>query len=177
MTTTWDNLIQQIKDRLDIVEVVSEYVVLKKSGNSYLGICPFHNDSNPSMRVTPHMGIYKCFSCGEGGDALKFLMKIRNMEFKDLILELADRFDLEVPQYSAKAGASSEDVKMPAKEPVAAEIFGVEVMDLEDAVKALWKENIYAESGMGCTGPVVLISDANHDKAVEILKKAGYISG
>lgn len=83
----------------------------------------------------------------------------------------------EIKAKNAKAGASSEDVKMPAKEPVAAEIFGVEVMDLEDAVKALWKENIYAESGMGCTGPVVLISDANHDKAVEILKKAGYISG
>ena len=76
-----------------------------------------------------------------------------------------------------KAQASpSEDVKMPPKEPVPAAILGVEVMDLEDAVKALWKEGIYAESGMGCTGPVVIMSEANEPKAREILKKAGYIS-
>lgn len=74
------------------------------------------------------------------------------------------------------AGAASEDVKMPLKEPVPAAILGVEVMDLEDAVKALWKEGIYAESGMGCTGPVVMMSDANEAKAREVLKKAGYIS-
>ena len=74
------------------------------------------------------------------------------------------------------SGATSEDVKMPPKEPVPAAILGVEVMDLEDAVKALWKEGIYAESGMGCTGPVVMMSDANEAKAREVLKKAGYIS-
>ena len=74
------------------------------------------------------------------------------------------------------AGAASEDVKMPEKEPVPAAILGVEVMDLEDAVKALWKEGIYAESGMGCTGPVVMMSEANEAKSREILKKAGFIS-
>ena len=65
---------------------------------------------------------------------------------------------------------------MPPKEPVPVAILGVEVMDLEDAVKTLWKEGIYTESGMGCTGPVVMMSDANEAKAREILKKAGYIS-
>ena len=57
-----------------------------------------------------------------------------------------------------------------------ASIAGIEVMDLEDAAKALWKEGIYAETGMGCTGPLVMMSDANHDKALEILRKAGYVS-
>ena len=76
---------------------------------------------------------------------------------------------------SKSGGSSSEEIKMPPKEPVAAEIFGVEVMDLEDAVKALWKENIYAESGMGCTGPVLLTSEANEAKSREILKAAGYL--
>ena len=74
------------------------------------------------------------------------------------------------------AGAASEDVKMPTKEPVPAALLGVDDMALEDAVKALWKEGIYAESGMGCTGPVVMMSDANEAKARDILKKAGYIS-
>ena len=64
---------------------------------------------------------------------------------------------------------------MPPKEVVTAQIPGVEVMDLDDAVKCLWKVGIYAESGMGCTGPIILMSDANKAKAAEELKKAGYI--
>ena len=72
--------------------------------------------------------------------------------------------------------AAAEDVKEPPKEIVTAQIAGIEVMDLEDAVKALWKINIYAESGMGCTGPIVRVSEANLAKAEEELKKAGYVS-
>ena len=86
----------------------------------------------------------------------------------------AIRADLKAAQ--EKAGAPKEEVKAPPAEIVTAQIPGIEVMDLEDAVQALWKENIYAESGMGCTGPIVRISEANKEKAVEILKKAGYVS-
>jgi DNA primase len=93
MATTWDELIQEIKNRLDIVDVISEQVVLKKRGNSYWGLCPFHKDKNPSFCVTPSMGIYKCFSCGEAGDAIKFIMKTKNMEFKDVIFELAEKWN------------------------------------------------------------------------------------
>lgn len=82
---------------------------------------------------------------------------------------------LEARKASTKSAAPAEEVKAPPAEPCPAAILGVEVMDLEDAVKVLWKAGIYAESGMGCTGPVVLMSDANHDKAVELLKAAGYI--
>ena len=77
---------------------------------------------------------------------------------------------------ASKPAAAEEDVKEPPKETVTAQIPGIEVMDLDDAVAALWKAGIYAESGMGCTGPIVLMSEANHDKAVEILKAAGYVS-
>ena len=77
MSGTWDELIQEIKSRLDIVDGVSEQVILKKRGSTYWGLCPFHKDKNPSFAVTPHMGIYKCFSCGEAGDALKFIMKTK----------------------------------------------------------------------------------------------------
>lgn len=76
---------------------------------------------------------------------------------------------------SNKPAESSEDVKEPPKEVVTAAIAGVEVMDLEDAVKTLWKFNIYAESGMGCTGPIIRVSEANLGKAEEALKEAGYI--
>ena len=71
--------------------------------------------------------------------------------------------------------ASSEEVKMPDKEVVSATISGIDILEIEDAVQALWKENIYAESGMGCTGPIVQVSDANLDKASQILKQNGYI--
>ncbi len=82
---------------------------------------------------------------------------------------------LEARKASAKATAPAEEVKAPPAEPVTASIPGIEVMDLEDAAKALWKAGIYAETGMGCTGPLVMMSPANKDRAVEILKAAGYI--
>lgn len=75
-----------------------------------------------------------------------------------------------------KKESSEEKVEMPPKEVVTSSIAGIEVMDLEDAVNVLWKEKIYAESGMGCTGPLVMISDANREKSFEILKKAGFVS-
>ena len=77
---------------------------------------------------------------------------------------------------AAKPAAAEEEVKEPPKEIVTAQIAGIEVMDLEDAVRALWKIEVYAESGMGCTGPIIRVSEANLAKAEEELKKAGYIN-
>jgi len=74
-----------------------------------------------------------------------------------------------------KPAADTEEVKAPPAEPCTASIPGIEVMDLEDAAKCLWKAGIYAETGMGCTGPLVMMSQANYDKSVELLKAAGYI--
>lgn len=82
---------------------------------------------------------------------------------------------LEEIKAASKPAAAAEEVKCPPKEIVTAAIPGIEVLDLEDAAKVLWKEGIYAETGMGCTGPLVMISEANHEKAIELLKKAGYI--
>ena len=88
---------------------------------------------------------------------------------------LDDILKASAPAKTAEAEAEEEDVPMPAKEVVTAAIPGIEVMDIDNAVKALWKAGIYAEGGMGCTGPIVQISEANKDKAVEILTKAGFI--
>ena len=96
--SSFEELISLIKDRLDIVDVVSQFVALKKSGANYWGLCPFHNDKKPSMSVSPSKGIYKCFSCGAGGDALNFLVKIQNREYKDVIFELADKYGFELPK-------------------------------------------------------------------------------
>jgi len=98
MANTIEELVSQIKDRLDIVEVVSEQVILKKNGGHYWGLCPFHKEKTQSFSVNPNLGIYKCFGCGEGGDALTFIMKTQNKEFIEVISELAAKFGLEMPQ-------------------------------------------------------------------------------
>ena len=98
MALSYEDVVSQIKDRLDIVDVVSQSVVLKKQGANYWGLCPFHDDKKPSLCVSPSKGIYKCFSCGAGGDALTFLLKTQNKDFKELIAELAEKFGIELPK-------------------------------------------------------------------------------
>ncbi len=98
MADTFQELVAQIKDRLDIVEVVQKEVILTKKGANYWGLCPFHKEKTPSFTVSPKLGIYKCFSCGAGGDALTFIQKTQNLEFYPMIVDLAEKFGLEVPK-------------------------------------------------------------------------------
>ena len=80
--------IEAVKERADIVDVVGEHVVLKKKGREFVGICPFHDDSKPSMTVSPAKQFYYCFSCGAGGNSIKFLMEFQRQSFGDVVLEL-----------------------------------------------------------------------------------------
>ena len=84
-----DSVIQEIKDRLDVVTVVGRYVPLKKSGSSYKGLCPFHSEKTPSFHVFPHTGTWKCFGCGAGGDIFTFVEKKENLPFSDVLRMLA----------------------------------------------------------------------------------------
>ncbi len=88
--------IEEVKDKADIVEVISEHVVLKKKGKEFVGICPFHDDSKPSMTVSPAKQFYYCFSCGAGGNAIKFLMEFTRNNFSDVVLSLANKNNIEV---------------------------------------------------------------------------------
>ena len=88
--------IESVKERVDIVDVVGEHVVLKKKGKEYIGICPFHDDSKPSMSVIPGKQFYYCFSCGAGGNAIKFLMEFQRQSFSDVVLELAKKYQVPV---------------------------------------------------------------------------------
>ena len=138
MANSFEEVISLIKDRLDIVDVVSQYVVLKKSGANYWGLCPFHNDKKPSMSVSPSKGIYKCFSCGAGGDALSFLVKIQNREYKDVILELAEKYGIELPQkfHSSKENKNQKKEMISACEK-AAKFYKLQLKTAEDANKAM----------------------------------------
>jgi DNA primase len=82
-------IIDQIRERTDIVEVVQRHVSLKRRGNSWLGLCPFHQEKTPSFNVVPTKGIYHCFGCGEGGDVFKFIMRMNGLGFMDAVRELA----------------------------------------------------------------------------------------
>ena len=88
--------IDAVKERADIVDVVGEHVVLKKKGREYVGVCPFHDDSKPSMTVSPQKQFYYCFSCGAGGNSIKFLMEFQRQSFSDVVLDLARRYQLPV---------------------------------------------------------------------------------
>ena len=99
---SYQQAIEKIKESLDIVDVISKYVVLKKAGRNFQGLCPFHNEKTPSFVVTPDKQIFKCFGCGEGGDVFTFLMKINNQSFNEVIEEQALNLGIELPKFNKK---------------------------------------------------------------------------
>ena len=98
-------LVEEIRSRSDIVDVISGYIRLQRKGSNYVGVCPFHNDRNPSMSVNQPRQIYHCFSCGAGGDVFKFVMDYEGLTFPEAMRTLADRAGVELPrqEYSEEA--------------------------------------------------------------------------
>ncbi len=185
VANSFDEVISLIKDRLDIVDVVSQYVVLKKTGANYWGICPFHNDSKPSMSVSPTKGIYKCFSCGTGGDALNFLVRIQNREYKDVILELAEKFGIELPKkFTPNNENKTQKIEMLQACEKAAKFYNLQLKIATDANKA--NSTLHAR---GITEEVIqkftlgwapdkfdmLYKELSKEFKDEILEKAGLI--
>ena len=152
MSNTLEELIAQIKDRLDIVEVVSERVILKKNGGHFWGLCPFHKEKTPSFSVNPNLGIYKCFGCGEGGDALTFIMKTQNKEFIEVIRELAERFGLEMPKNYVKGESKGQKDEMIKACTKAAEFYNLRL--LKDKEPETTKVMEYL-SGRGITKDII----------------------
>lgn len=100
-----DDLIEEIRMRNDIVDVISGYVKLQRKGSSYFGLCPFHNEKSPSFSVSPSKQMYYCFGCGAGGNVFTFLMEYENYSFMEALRALADRAGIQLPQqeYSQEA--------------------------------------------------------------------------
>lgn len=89
---------EEVKDAADIVEVISDYVKLKRSGSGFSGLCPYHNEKSPSFNVNPSMGIFKCFGCGESGDVFKFVMDQEGIGFPEAVRQLAERYGVFIPE-------------------------------------------------------------------------------
>ena len=100
-----DDMIEEVRTRNDIVDVISGYVKLQRKGSSYFGLCPFHNEKSPSFSVSPSKQMYYCFGCGAGGNVFTFLMEYENFTFPEAVKALADRAGMELPEveYSEEA--------------------------------------------------------------------------
>ena len=93
-----EDIVEEVRTKNDIVDIVSGYVKLQKKGSNYFGLCPFHNEKSPSFSVSPSKQMYYCFGCGAGGNAITFLMEYENYSFPEALQVLADRAGVELPK-------------------------------------------------------------------------------
>ena len=103
-----EDLIEEVISQNDIVDVISEYVALKKSGRNFMGLCPFHREKTPSFSVSMDKQIFKCFGCSEGGNVISFIMKIENLDFWDSVELLAERAHIELSRFEVKNFSKKE---------------------------------------------------------------------
>lgn len=108
-----EDLIDEVISQNDIVDVVSEYVTLKKSGRNFVGLCPFHREKTPSFCVSLDKQIFKCFGCSEGGNVISFIMKIENLDFWESVELLAERAGIDLTRYeqSSKMPSNTKEIK------------------------------------------------------------------
>lgn len=106
-----DEILNEVRENSDIVEVISQYVHLKRSGRNYFGLCPFHNEKSPSFSVSPDKQIFHCFGCGVGGNVFTFISKIEGIGFKEAIENLADRAGIVLPKSENNEDNKREELK------------------------------------------------------------------
>ena len=96
-----EDFVEEVRQRNDVVDVISSYVNLKRTGSSYVGLCPFHNEKTASFSVSPGKQMYYCFGCGAGGNVFTFLMEYENLTFVEALEELAGKAGMELPRKSS----------------------------------------------------------------------------
>lgn len=106
-----DSVIEEIKNKVNIVDVISSYINVIKKGNNYVAICPFHNDSNPSMNISVDKQIYKCFSCGAGGNVFTFVSEYEKISFIDAVKKVAAFINYDLTKYNLEETKKEDDSK------------------------------------------------------------------
>ena len=106
-----DEILDEVKSSNDIVDVISQYISLKRSGRNYFGLCPFHNEKSPSFSVSPDKQIFHCFGCGVGGNVISFISKIEGIGFKESIEVLAERANIKLPTIDNSIDSKKEELK------------------------------------------------------------------
>ncbi len=125
-----DELLDEVKSKNDIVDIISEYVNLKRSGRNFFGLCPFHKEKSPSFSVSPDKQIFHCFGCGIGGDVFKFISKVENISFREAIEILANRANITLPSFDN--AEDDEKAKLRAK-----------VYKVNECAAKFYHENLY----------------------------------
>lgn len=115
MSRIADEIIQEVRDRVDIVDLIGRHLTLKKSGRNHVGLCPFHGEKTPSFNVNSDRQSYYCFGCNEGGNAFTFLMHVENLTFPEAVRTLARECGIEVPE-SSEGGQSNTEILYRANE-------------------------------------------------------------
>lgn len=185
MAQTFEEALSQIKSQMDIVDIVSEEVVLKKKGSNYWGLCPFHGEKTPSFSVNAERGFFKCFGCGVGGDAITFLMKIHNWDYMQTIKYLAERYNVELPEYNGDGGKHKEERTLMTEACKKAVEFYQDILLSSPsdniAVKYLNKRDITPaiiskfSLGLSLKEPNMLYNKLKRDYDDSILEKAGLV--
>lgn len=106
-----EELIEEIRSNNDIVDVISQYVILKRSGRNFFGLCPFHKEKSPSFSVSPDKQIFHCFGCGVGGNVFTFLTKIEGINFVEAVQTLAERSNIQLPTLENNKDSAKEELK------------------------------------------------------------------
>lgn len=125
-----DELIDEIKNSNDIVDIISQYVVLKRRGRNFLGLCPFHKEKTPSFSVSPDKQIFHCFGCGVGGDVITFINKIENYNYRESIEVLAEKAGIALPTSDNEQDNKRQKLKG-------------KVYEINQLVAELYHENLY----------------------------------
>ena len=125
-----EELIEEIRNSNDIVDIISQYVVLKRSGRNYFGLCPFHKEKSPSFSVSPDKQIFHCFGCGAGGNVFHFISKIENVNFVESVQILSERAGIQLPTLDNMGDAKKEALK-------------AKVYEINEIAALFYHENLY----------------------------------
>lgn len=125
-----DELIEEVRSNNDIVDIISQYVVLKRSGRNYFGLCPFHKEKSPSFSVSPDKQIFHCFGCGAGGNVFHFISKIENVNFIESMQILSDRVGIALPTLDSNEDSKKQELK-------------AKVYEINEIAATFYHENLY----------------------------------
>ncbi len=169
-----DEILNEVRENNDIVEVISQYVHLKRSGRNYFGLCPFHNEKSPSFSVSPDKQIFHCFGCGVGGNVITFMTKIEGIGFKEAVENLAERANIVLPTLNNAEDSKKEERKAKVYKVNSftadyyhKRLYRPESKEGQDYVKQRKLTNETLESyNLGFSG--------NYDELYKVLRKEGF---
>jgi len=173
--------IEEIKNKLDIVEVVQKYVKLRRAGRYFSGLCPFHKETKPSFYVSPEMQIFKCFGCNLGGDVIKFLMQIENLTYLQVLEKIKNEYGLEIEVLEKEKSNSNEEKKIMEINYAALKFFRQEIKKNKSVLDYLsrrgLKEKTISDFELGFSVGNTLLRDYLYSQGYdyELIKKAGLL--